>query len=98
MGKISLVVDYTLKPGQRDAFVERVRRHGETCLDSEPGCLQFDILVPREDVDRVFLYEVYTDQAALDAHVATPYMAQYRIDIQDMADTRTLAICDLVND
>jgi len=98
VGKISLVVDYTVKPGKRDAFVKRVREHGETCLNKEPGCLHFDVLVPREDPNRLCLYEVYTNQAALDIHVATPYMAEYRSDIQDFVDTRTLTVCDLVTD
>lgn len=97
MGQISLVVDYQIKPGQRDNFVKRVRQHGRTCLDREPGCLRFDVLVPREDGDRVLLYETYSDQAAFDAHAATAYMAEYRRDIQDIMLERKLAICDLVS-
>ena len=96
MGKIALVVEFKLKPGQRDAFIARVRQHGATCLKSEPGCLQFDLLVPQGDADRAFLYEVYADQAALDAHGETPHMAEYRRDTQDMLIERNRTTCDLL--
>ena len=97
MGKISLVVELKVKPGRRDAFVDRARRHGEACLDTEPGCLQFDVLVPNDASDRVFLYEVYTDQAALDSHGATAHMAAYRSDTNDMILKRTRTVCALVS-
>ena len=98
MGKISLVVEFKMKPGTRDAFVERVRAHSETCLDREPGCLQFDVLVPTDGSDRVFLYELYANQAALEAHAATAHMAAYRKDTDPMVVERIRTTCALVND
>ena len=98
MGKISLVVELKMKDGQRDAFVDRVRQHGEICLDQEPGCLQFDVLVPTDGSNRVFLYEVYTDQAAIEAHMATPHMAEYRRDTDPMIEERIRNACAVVND
>ncbi len=98
MGKISLVVELKLKPGRRDAFADRARQHGETCLDTEPGCLQFDVLVPIDASDRVFLYEVYADQVALDTHGETPHMAAYRNDTNDLIVERIRTACALVND
>ncbi len=98
MGKIALVVEFKLKPGQRDGFIARVRQHGAICLESEPGCLQFDVLVPNDTSDHVILYEVYADQAALDAHGETPRMAEYRRDTQDMLIERNRTTCDLLGD
>ena len=98
MGKLSLVVEVKLKTGKRDAFADRVRQHGEICLDKEPGCLQFDVLVPTDGSDRVFLYEVYADQAAMDAHMETPHMAQYRRDTEPMVAERNRTVCAVVND
>ncbi len=98
MGKLSLVVEFKLKAGQRDAFVDRVRQHSEICLDKEPGCLQFDVLVPTDGGDRAFLYEVYADQAAIDAHMATPHMAEYRRDTDPMIVERIRTTCAVVND
>ena len=41
---------------------------------------------PVEDGNWVILYEVYTDDAALDAHRQTPYMAEYREDFAPMVE------------
>ena len=98
MGKISLVVELKMQPGMRDTFVDRVRQHGETCLDQEPGCLQFDVLVPTDGSDRVFLYEVYADQAAIDTHMATAHMAEYLQDTGPMIAERIRTTCAVVND
>ncbi|RMD63223.1 MAG: antibiotic biosynthesis monooxygenase [Alphaproteobacteria bacterium] len=98
MSKIALVVDLKLVPGTRERFIARVREHARTCLASEPGCLQFDILIPTDDGERVFLYEVYADQAAIEAHDATPHMAAYRADTAAMIAARTRTACTLVGD
>ena len=42
--------------------------HRARCLKDEPGTLQFEVLVPREDDTKVLLYEVYRDDAAFDVH------------------------------
>ncbi len=98
MSKVALVVDLKLAHGRLDDFVARASRHGEICLAEEPGCLQFDILVPEAGTDRVFLYEVYADRAAVDTHLATPHMAKYLEDTKDMIAERKRNLCDLVNE
>jgi quinol monooxygenase YgiN len=42
--------------------------HRARCLSDEPGTLQFEILLPRDDSTKVLLYEVYWDDAAFAAH------------------------------
>jgi quinol monooxygenase YgiN len=98
MSKVALVVELEMVPGQRDAFLDRVRQHGKMCLEREPGCHVFDVLVPDEGGDRVFLYEVYADKAAVEHHVSTPYMARYLEDTGPMIAQRTRNLCRLVGD
>ena len=96
MSKIALVVDLKIAPGQLEAFLDRVRRHAKTCLAEEVGCLQFNILEPLEGSDRVFLYEVYSDQAAVETHLGTDYMARYMEDTGRMIAERTRTACKVV--
>lgn len=96
MSKIALVVDLKIAAGRMDDFLARVRRHAAACLAEEEGCLHFDILVPVEGVDQVFLYEVYADQAAVDTHLATPRMAQYLEETGEMIAARTRTACQVV--
>ena len=44
----------------------------------EPGCRQFDVLFEDSDPYHVFLYEVYDDATALDAHRATAHFKRFR--------------------
>jgi quinol monooxygenase YgiN len=44
----------------------------------EPGCLVFDVLRDRSDPDLVWLYEVYTDEAAFEAHMRTSHFLASR--------------------
>jgi quinol monooxygenase YgiN len=97
MSTFALVVELELKPGQMDAFLARARTHRDTVLAKEAGCERFDLLTPREAGNTVFLYEVYADQAALDAHFETPYMKQYLEDTGPMVASRVRRLCTLAN-
>lgn len=44
---------------------------------AEPGCLQYQAHVSGENPRLFFLYEQYADQAAIDAHRATPHFQRH---------------------
>ena len=81
MTDLVLLVEIEIVAGQMEAFLARVGQHRDNVLANEPDCRRFELLKPQEDGDRVFLYEVYADQAALDHHLGTPYMKQYLEDL-----------------
>ena len=93
---VALMLEVTLKPGTAEPFAKRLRRHAATCLAIEPGCRQFDVLVPQEGTDTVCAYEVYDDDAALEAHWASDHMQAYRADVGDMITNRRVNRCDLI--
>ncbi len=93
MNSLVLLVELQMNPGQRDAFLTRVGVHRSKVLDNEPGCQGFEVLVPAEDEDTVFLYEVYAVQSALDAHLQTPYMQEYLADTGPMIANRKRTLC-----
>ena len=66
----------TLDAAQRpaaDAAFERMR----TATLQEPGCLAYEAYLDRNDPGRVFIFERWRAQADLDAHFATPHMAEF---------------------
>jgi quinol monooxygenase YgiN len=91
VSKIVQLADITLKPGTRERFLDRVRRHARDCVEQETGCLGFHVLIPRDEPDRVLLYEVYAGEAALKAHFRTPHLARYRADMADIVIARKLS-------
>ena len=98
MTSFALVVELEVNPGQKEAFLARARRHRDAVLKNEPGCRCFDLLTPQDGGEVVFLYEVYADQEALDAHFETPYMKQYLEDTAPMLASRKRNLCTLANE
>jgi quinol monooxygenase YgiN len=73
---ICVAVTYVVKPGHEDEAARLfLALTGPTRL--EPGCLMYVAHRSPSDPRRFFLYEQYVDQAALDAHRASPHFAQY---------------------
>ena len=55
----------------------------------EPGNRRFDFLRSQRDPNRFFLYEVFVDQAAADAHKQTAHYLRWRDTVKEMmAQTR----------
>ncbi len=98
MSTLVLLVELTLNAGRMDAFLTRARAHRANVLSHEPGCQGFELLVPTEGADTVFLYEVYADQAAIDHHMETPYMKEYMADTGPMIAKRNRRLCTLASD
>ena len=74
---IVLHVTIQVKPKHATEFLEIVRHDAEHSEQDEPGCLRFDVLRDRDDPNRFYFYEVYRDEAALEAHRQTPHFKLY---------------------
>ena len=49
----------------------------------EPGCLRFDVLQDNDDANLIHLYEVYQDEASLEAHRQAPHYLKWRDAVKD---------------
>lgn len=98
MPKIAIVVEFHAKPGMLAAFEAHIRDHAAQTLATEPGCERFDVLRPltadgEPDGTRVMLYELYTDQAAFDAHRTGARLPGVAERSAPLLDNRVLTIC-----
>ena len=66
-----------VKPEDRDAFIEATLENARETV-KEPGNLRFDVNQRLDDPDRFILYEVYRDEAGMNAHKETPHYATWR--------------------
>jgi quinol monooxygenase YgiN len=73
----TVFVEFLLKPGMRADFRRLIDVNADASVRNEPGCLQFDVLEPEGEGDRILLYEIYTDQAAFEAHLRTEHFATF---------------------
>ena len=74
---VILHVTIQVKPEHVSDFLEIARYDAEHSEQDEPGCLRFDVIQDRNDSNRFYFYEVYRDQAALEAHRETPHFKRY---------------------
>lgn len=93
MSKVALVVEFDIKPEHRQAFEEIIRSHAARTLETEEGCLQFDVLVPDGEPNKVFLFECYRDAAAFEVHGKSALLAETRGKYQDLIEGRRITVC-----
>jgi len=70
---LAIFATVLIKPGYRDKYIEAVKDNAVGATKNEPGCYRFDVLRDDSDPDRVYLYEVWQDEAALAAHGSSPH-------------------------
>ncbi|HVM07989.1 MAG TPA: putative quinol monooxygenase [Acidimicrobiales bacterium] len=75
MPKVAVHVKLPATPGKGDELVAAFTQIYEAGgLDTEPGTIMHVIHQAKDDPDTVYFYEVYEDQAALDAHSQGPVL------------------------
>ena len=84
---ICLTVHLTVKAGREQETADMFRSYVKL-VQTEPGCMRFDVHQSRKDPRRFMLYELYRDDAALDAHRRTPHFLDYSPKLQDLTEQR----------
>lgn len=72
-----LVVEFHVHPPQVQAFAGAIAANARASLEREPGCRQFDVCRDPADATLFFLYELYDDDAAVQAHLQSPHFLSF---------------------
>lgn len=96
MSQFVITVDFHIKHGSMPAFRALIDTNAIESCSHEPGCQRFDVAIPQGSNDRVFLYEIYDDRAAFDAHTKTPHFKTFNDASQDMVLSKEIRQLDLV--
>ena len=81
---VVLIVEVTVKEGMEGRFLAAIEDDARHSVADEPGCLRFDVLQDAEDARKYFFYEVYRDEAALEAHRQTPHLKRMEAQMGDL--------------
>jgi (4S)-4-hydroxy-5-phosphonooxypentane-2,3-dione isomerase len=73
---LALVVEFRIQSAHIEAFDAAIRANAQASLEHEPGCRQFDVCRDAADPALFFLYELYDDEAAMQAHLRSPHFLQ----------------------
>ena len=78
-GQDMLIVagSFIAEPGGREPFLTAVQPMVSATLD-EAGCHEYAFTPDPNDDNRILLYELWEDQAALDAHFESAHMATWQ--------------------
>ena len=78
-----IIAPIQIKEGFKDRFIEEMIGDARGSVNDEPGCLRFDVTQDAEEPNRIWLYEVYKDADAFDAHTKAPHFAKWRDAVED---------------
>ena len=74
---LTVNITYTGEPGAARAFADEMTATGVVAgIRAEEGNLRYEYYQPLDDPDSIMLVDSWLDQAALDAHHASPWMAR----------------------
>ena len=75
---ISFTVRMTFRPDDREE-ITRILLELTPASRAEPGCVTYIPHRVESDPNTIVIYEQYRDQAALEAHRASPHFAKYAV-------------------
>jgi len=70
-----ILVDFRLKPGAKATFRRLIDENARASCRDEPGCRR--CVCESADGREIFLYEIYDDEAAFQAHLATDHYKRF---------------------
>ena len=75
---LALWVKVRVKPEGRERFLKAIEVDAIGSEKDEAGCMRFNVLRDQKDPNVYYFYEVYRDEAALEAHRNAPHYAVWR--------------------
>ena len=93
---IAIWVKARVKPQERQRFLEAIEHDALASERDEPGCVRFNVIQDDADPNVYYFYEVYRDEAALEAHRAAPHYAVWRAAADTLDGPAQATRCDSV--
>lgn len=78
-----------VKPEHIEKFKEASLGDAHGSTSDEPGCFRFDINQDVNTPSRFYLYEVYSNKDAFQAHLRTPHFLQWKNTVSPFFDGET---------
>ena len=81
----TLYAEFTAKTGKETRVAEMLRELA-THVRQEPGNVVFAPYTEEANANRFFVFEVYKDQAAFEAHISADYGARFNAELTDLIE------------
>jgi len=87
---LALIVHLEARPGAADQLIAALE-HNALHSRQEPGCLRWEWSRQVDCPDRFAIYEVYLDEAAIEAHRSSPHVDIWRHASADLLFSKSSA-------
>ena len=75
---LALIVTLEVIPERLEQFLAAIEENAQRTFSDEAGCKYFDVTRDTKNPYRFVFYELYENEAAIDAHRAAPHFAKWR--------------------
>lgn len=75
---IALIVSLEVHAERLEQFLTAIKENATRTFNDEVGCRYFDVTQNKDKPTHFMFYELYDDEAAIDAHRAAPHFAEWR--------------------
>ncbi|MEO6928382.1 MAG: putative quinol monooxygenase [Casimicrobiaceae bacterium] len=89
-----VTVEFWVKIEHVQDFRMAIVANARTSREFEPGCRQFDVCTDPADSSAIFLYEVYIDRAAFDAHLASDHFRRFDHQVAPWVERKTARVLE----
>ena len=90
-----VTVEFAIKSEHAEGFRPAMLENARASLADEPGCRQFDVCFDTDDPGKCFLYEVYDDRAAFEAHLSMAHFQSFDAHVAPMLDAKVVKTFEL---
>ena len=66
------------KDGAKEQILEALVPNAQMSVETEPRCHRFDIVQDAGDANRIWMYQIYADEAAFKAHKQSQHVTRTR--------------------
>ena len=73
-----IIAPIQIKAGYKEQYVKELVEVASASVNEEPGLLRLDVIQDAADSNRVWVYGIFKDQAALDTHRKVPWANKFR--------------------
>ncbi len=83
---ITVLARFQVIPGKENVALPALHSMAAAVEAEEPGCLMYHVTRSLTNVDEIYVYEIYQDDAALRTHSETLHMRTFRAAMDNWAD------------
>jgi quinol monooxygenase YgiN len=93
---ITVLARFEMQKGKEMQALAAIARMAEVVQAEEPGCVVYTVARGQVNTQEIYLFEVYTDQAAFESHRKTPHMRELQAAFDEFLDRSSFNV-ELLN-